>query len=85
MSDPSVIRKELQLLYEDETGYRRGGVDDVTHLHEDVRCHIALHREVESSKVHLLWHEPEGEICIYINGKWSGYVSDYIKEVMDVG
>lgn len=85
MSDPSIIRKELQLLYEDETGYRKGGVDDVTHLHEDICQHIALSREVDLQKVHLLWHEPEVEICIYINGKWSGYVSDYVKEVMAVG
>lgn len=85
MRKRSIIRKELELLYEDETGYRRGGVDEVTYLHEDTCQHISSHHEVQSSKVHLLWHEPEGEICIYINGKWSGYVSDYIKEIMDVG
>jgi hypothetical protein len=74
----STVKEELTLLHEDTNGYCKGGVCDVTWQYEDVVLHICEDRELSPENVYMLNHDVVGQVCIYINGKWSGYVKDYI-------
>lgn len=63
-----------------EGGYHKGGECDYTQLYPDAVKRIADARQVDEKDILLLdcWHE--GEICVYISGKWSGYVSEWEKD-----
>ena len=68
----SVSDEEINVEF--DNGYRKGGSCDVTHLYSDKVFEIADERECIPMDVTLLEHDTEGEICIYIKGKWCGYL-----------
>lgn len=75
---------ELDLLHEDINGYCKGGVYDITWQYEDVVLHICKDGwEVTPDQVYMLDRDVVGQVCIYIKGKWSGYVKDYIDTHME--
>ena len=59
----------------EENGYYKGGSDDVTSEYPEEVSHIES--KAGTGSVYLLDHDIVGEICIYVNGKWSGYLSEY--------
>lgn len=72
--------EELNLYVGSIKGYTKGGECDYTHVYPEVIDTVCDRWEVSPDKVVLLDHEVVGEICIYVNGKWSGYVSEIYKE-----
>jgi len=55
--------------------YRKGGSDDVTSLYPEVMKYLMeLHQCVYNDILLLDWCGCE--TCVYIKGKWSGYVSE---------
>jgi hypothetical protein len=55
--------------------YRKGGSDDVTSLYPEVLHYLTdLHQCTYDDILLLDWDCVE--ICIYIKGRWRGYVSD---------
>ena len=55
-------------------GYRKGGSWDVTYMYPEDVLAIADKVECMLSEVLLLEYDTEAEVCIYIKGKWSGYL-----------
>lgn len=55
--------------------YRKGGSDDVTSLYPEVLNYLMELHQCASNDILLLdWCGCE--TCVYIKGKWRGYVSD---------
>lgn len=71
--------QELDLYMQDVVGYCKGGVCDYTAIYPHLIPILCDAYQVSPYKVLLLDHEAVGETCIYIDGKWSGYVSDWDK------
>lgn len=50
-------------------------------MYPDIVEFICKYHGISKDSVLLLDHDIVGETCIYINGKWSGYVSEIISEM----
>lgn len=59
----------------DSGGYCKGGSCDVTHLYPEDVFKIADSVQCAPLDILFLEHDIEAEVCIYIKGKWSGYLS----------
>lgn len=73
--------QELTFYMDESKGYTKGGVCGYTHIYPELIPVLWDSYEVSPDKVLLLDHELEGEVCIYINGKWSGYVSEWESKI----
>ncbi len=54
--------------------YCKGGSCDVTDLYREDVFDTADNHQCSPSDVLFLEYDGEGEVCIYIKGKWSGYL-----------
>lgn len=72
------VYEELNIYMNSAQGYHKGGECDYTHVYPEVVDIICDRYQVSPDKVVLLDHECVGEVCIYVDGKWGGYVSEYL-------
>ena len=61
--------------FDEYGGYYKGGECDVTRFYLDIVDHISTTKGIDKSGIVLLDDWQAGEICIYIDKKWSGYLS----------
>jgi hypothetical protein len=77
-STPEELYKELKSYGEFESivegGYCKGGSCDVTHLYPEDVFKIADSIQCTPLDILFLEHDQEAEVCIYIKGKWCGYL-----------
>lgn len=70
-----IVKKEIDYHIDAlENSFCKGGEDDVSDIYRKELHAIAKDNNLNVNDVLLLWHDTEQEVCIYIKGKWSGYL-----------
>ncbi len=59
------------------------GMDDPTKCYYKEACYIAKKYSVHLSKVYISTDNACGEICIFVEGKWKGYIDFWFYQEMD--
>jgi len=57
-----------------KSGYYKCGSCDVTSDYRQEQHQLAKDHSVSPEQVVLLDHDIEGEICVYVGGRWCGYL-----------
>lgn len=68
--------KEVSMSSNILSGYHKGGSCDLTNHYRKEQHMIAKDLGISPTEVWFLDSDATGEICIYVKGKWSGYLED---------